>query len=114
MKQSRARQTTSNATKTHGTDANQASVLLTPARTGGSEMTDARAHHQSGTYPTGGLLSLGRELFASLSQEQLDPLFTDAKQRYLSERDCDVDGREGDNAGRSVGTAGCHPLFVSS
>lgn len=32
-------------------------------------------------------LSLGRELFPSLSLEQLEPLFTDSKQRYLSWRD---------------------------
>ena len=32
-------------------------------------------------------LSLARELFSSLSLEQLEPLFTDAKQRYLSWRD---------------------------
>jgi IS1 family transposase len=36
-------------------------------------------------------LSLARELFPSLSLEQLEPLFTDAKQRYLSWRDHDVD-----------------------
>jgi IS1 family transposase len=36
-------------------------------------------------------LSLGRELFPSLSRDQLEPLFTDAKQRYLSWRDRDVD-----------------------
>jgi hypothetical protein len=35
-------------------------------------------------------LSLGRELFPSLSVEQLQPLFTDSKQRYLSWRDHDV------------------------
>jgi len=35
-------------------------------------------------------LSLGRELFPSLSGDQLEPLFTDAKQRYLSWRDHDV------------------------
>jgi len=35
-------------------------------------------------------LSLGRELFPSLSVEQLQPLFTDSKQRYLSWCDHDV------------------------
>ena len=35
-------------------------------------------------------LSLGRELFPSLSVEQLKPLFTDSKQRYLSWCDHDV------------------------
>jgi len=35
-------------------------------------------------------LSLARELFPSLSCEQLEPLFTDAKQRYLFWRDHDV------------------------
>lgn len=32
-------------------------------------------------------LSLGRELFPALSMEQLEPLFTESKQRYLSWRD---------------------------
>jgi hypothetical protein len=32
-------------------------------------------------------LSLGRELFPAVSMEQLEPLFTDSKQRYLSWRD---------------------------
>jgi len=35
-------------------------------------------------------LSLAQELFPSLSQKQLKPLFTDAKQRYLFWRDHDV------------------------
>ena len=35
-------------------------------------------------------LSLGRELFPSLSVEQFQPLFTDSKQRCLSWRDHDV------------------------
>ena len=36
-------------------------------------------------------LSLARELFPSLSMEQLKPLFTDSKKRYLSWRDHEVD-----------------------
>lgn len=35
-------------------------------------------------------LSMGRELFPTLSLEELEPLFTDAKQRYLSWRDLDA------------------------
>jgi hypothetical protein len=35
-------------------------------------------------------LSIGRELFPTLSIEELAPLFTDAKQRYLSWRDLDA------------------------
>ena len=35
-------------------------------------------------------LLLARELFPSLSRKQLEPLFTDAKQRYLFWRDHDV------------------------
>jgi IS1 family transposase len=35
-------------------------------------------------------LSLGRELFPILSPEELEPLFTDAKRRYLSWRDLDA------------------------
>ena len=32
-------------------------------------------------------LSLGRQLFPAVSMEQLEPLFTESKQRYLSWRD---------------------------
>ena len=35
-------------------------------------------------------LSMGRELFPTLSMEELEPLFTDSKQRYLSWRDLDA------------------------
>jgi len=36
-------------------------------------------------------LALGRELFPAVSMEQLEPLFTDSKQRYLSWRDWETD-----------------------
>ena len=36
-------------------------------------------------------LSLGRELFPTVSMEQLEPLFTESKQRYLSWRDRETD-----------------------
>jgi IS1 family transposase len=45
---------------------------------------------KQGLISRGRSLSIGRELFPTLSREELEPLFTDAKQRYLSWRDLDV------------------------
>jgi hypothetical protein len=36
-------------------------------------------------------LSLDREIFSAVSMEQLEPLFTESKQRYLSWRDRETD-----------------------
>jgi IS1 family transposase len=45
---------------------------------------------KQGLISRGRSLSLGRELFPSLSMDQLEPLFTDSKRRYLSWRDLDA------------------------